>query len=55
MGACSKSPITVLSAHPAGVPPLSPRTQRKGQGSFIMAKPRPKVIAGIDTHTDTHI
>ena len=30
------------------------RTQRKGQGSFIMAKPRRKVIAGIDTHADTH-
>lgn len=28
--------------------------QRKGQGSFIMAKHPLKVIAGIDTHSDTH-
>jgi transposase len=28
--------------------------QRKGQGSFIMANEHLKVIAGIDTHADTH-
>jgi transposase len=36
------------------VPFVFHRTQRKGQGSFIMTKQHPKVIAGIDTHADTH-
>jgi transposase len=51
IGACRKSPITVLSAHPAGV---SLPLQSRRKGTFIMTDEPINVIAGIDTHADTH-